>query len=204
MNNFAIITRDCHGFQYYKQNNIPYNVPTIGNCMRIPDFIKYVQHLNNLQDFKLSIINEIGLSYYVGIVQYKDCCIRIHFQHDKYKTISYDKWMRRSKRLQQHIIESKPLYIFLNDIDIKECVKPFWSYVNDLLSIEHDYKFIIFCSFKNIQDIQNNILDKILMKGVYVQLPDYVKNGPDIYKFVNDNNLFDNIITANTGKVFRL
>ena len=39
-----ILTRDCHGYQYY---NGPYNSPTIGNCMHIPDFIFFRKYKYN-------------------------------------------------------------------------------------------------------------------------------------------------------------
>jgi hypothetical protein len=200
--NFAIVTRDCHGFQYYKKHNIPYNVPTIGNCMRIPDFVKYIKHLNNLHNFKLNIIDEIGLRYFVGIIEYDDCCIRVHFQHDTDKHLAYKKWIRRSERLKQYVLENKKLYIFFNDVDVKECNKPFWSYVEELLNIELDCQLVIFCSLTNFTDITNNIRDDELKRGIYVILPANVNNGPDIFKFVNDNKIFSCILNSPPGKVF--
>ena len=85
-NDMIILTRDCHGYQYYKSS---YNSPTIGNCMRIPDFICFLENINILPTLQLHFDENAKVKYPIGVLKIPDTndIIRVHFSMIKIRVI---------------------------------------------------------------------------------------------------------------------
>ena len=159
MDNFTIISRDCHGFQYY---NKEYNTPTIGNCMIIQDFIKFVKNINIINNITLKFDENYpciskDCNYPIGLLTISENInIYIHFMHDNNKIDILNKYNRRLNRM---IKTTKKNYIFfLNDLDLS---KSFDLNYPRYFDITIDELLGGYCKTNKIQQA------KQLIKGLY-------------------------------------
>ena len=209
-----IFSRDCHGFQYYKMLNIKYNSPTIGNCIRVHDFIKLLKFLEDTYYFDINkkdifrniipssieTVNVGGTIYPIGNIRFnlngEMNNINVHFQHENNKDVIMSKWIRRMERFVEDLNpEMNNVFFFLNDADLKECTEPFHYYVKQFLNIKIGKK-ILFCKQNTFNDIFNNLSKETLQKGHIIIVPDYCNDGVKIYNYIIKANLLNNIFNV--------
>jgi len=179
--NKIILSRDCHGYQYY---NGEYNSPTIGNCMSIPDFIYFLENINIIPELQLQFDENINEDYHVGILKIPKSpdSIRIHFMHDNDKKDIIDKWNRRVSRMVKD--KSLQKYIFLNDCYFNEMTKNLDFYLNRFFNLSYGKK-VFFCKKSTYNKIQ--LSKDILNKGLIVIIPEECKTGIDIYNCISND-----------------
>ena len=195
MNDIIIITRDCHGYQYYSGE---YNSPTIGNCMYIPDFINFIKNIDIISHIPLQFDDNINKKYPVGILKIPELndVIRIHFMHDLDKKDILSKWNRRILRMTQDTSFEK--YIFLNDCDFNQINGNLDFYLESFFNLSYGIK-VLFCKKSTYDKI---LLDnKILNNGLIVIIPESCKTGNDIYNYVDNNSHIKNHIFTNKNGV---
>ena len=210
MDNFTIISRDCHGFQYY---NKEYNTPTIGNCMIIQDFIKFVKNINIINNITLKFDENYpciskDCNYPIGLLTISENInIYIHFMHDNNKIDILNKYNRRLNRM---IKTTKKNYIFfLNDLDLSKSfdlnypryfditIDELNNNLIDYFSIEYGKK----CFFCN-ENTYNKLSEKCINKsknGIIIIIPEYIKTGGEIYNYLKHRNKYKFIYENNTG-----
>ena len=190
-----ILTRDCHGYQYY---NSEYNSPTIGTCMHIPDFIYFLENINIIPELQLQFDENINKNYPVGILKIPNSTdsIRIHFMHDNNKKDIIDKWNRRVSRMDKD--KSLQKYIFLNDCCFSGIIDNLDVYLDRFFNISYGAK-IFFCKKSTYNKIQLSV--NILNKGLIVIIPDKCKSGPAIYNYVTKNLHIKTLIFSNSNGI---
>ena len=94
----SIITNNCYGFQYYRDQKIEYRTPFIGLFLFAPCYMNFLENYDNYINEEIIEVNRSKYckhNYPVGKIGSSE----IHFMH--YKTLSEanEKWNRRKKRL---------------------------------------------------------------------------------------------------------
>ena len=184
VDDFTIISNNCFGGVFYRNNHLQYNSPTCGLAMMADDYIKFIYNMKHY--LEIDEIREINIeeskykdhlmkTKYAGVIGKLDD-IELMFVH--YGTIreAEEKWNRRKKRINYERI----IYKF-NDQNL--C-----KYSN--LKAFDDFKAknkICFTAKK--YDELNTIQLKKFEKYEYVlsdtRPKDYSKYF-DIYKYIND------------------
>ena len=193
MTDFVIISRDCHGNQYYKKE---YNTPTIGNCMVLQDFILFCNNIEEIQYSKLIFDDtyqkfDKKTDYPIGKIDIKNKFVHIHFFHDKCKDEILNKYYRRIDRMKK----SKNYYFFLNDLDLdKSGDNNYADYFNindqELIKNLIDYflikygKKIFFCKKRTYDKVIEHTKDYLDSNNKIIIIPDKIKTGGEIYNFV--------------------
>jgi uncharacterized protein (DUF1919 family) len=213
-----IFSRDCNGFQYYKKYNLQYNSPTIGNCLRVPDFITFLKFLEYTYYFNINkkdVFKNILPSFEnenIGIVNYpignislslhgELRNIKVHFQHDFNRSDIIDKWNRRMLRFTNDLqFNMNNVLFFLNDIDLKECTEPFHIYIKEFLNITIGNK-ILFCKQKTFNEISKKLTSDLLKKGHIIIIPDYCDDGIKIYNYIDKTKILDKLLNIAAEKI---
>ena len=181
---FTIISNNCFGGIFYRDNNLEYLSPTCGLAFMAKEYIKFIYNMkyylsiDNIQEIS---IEESKYSNYLKLIQYEGVIgkiedLEILFLH--YETIdeARQKWNRRKKRINYN----KIVYKF-NDQNLCE--------YDDLVDFE---KFeaankICFTS-KQYEDI-NSVQLKKYKDNTFVlsdvNYRDYVKSF-NVYNFINN------------------
>jgi uncharacterized protein (DUF1919 family) len=110
MSDFAIISNNCWGYQYYTNNSLEYNTPFVGLFIFAPDYIYLLENFYQLIDHPLEpqIQSKYGnFSYPIGKLTDN---VEIHFLHYPTFIEAADKWNRRLERLPRD--KSKLLFKF--------------------------------------------------------------------------------------------
>lgn len=118
--NFTIISNNCWAGSVYEDLKLEYTTPTVGLFFFAPCYIKFLKRIEyylsvNLTFKENSFYDDVNESrkntndvYPIGILD----DIEIHFLHYKNEQIAYEKWMRRSRR-----VNFDNLYIVFSDRD---------------------------------------------------------------------------------------
>jgi len=212
MDNFIIISRDCHGNNYY---NKEYNTPTIGNCIIFQEFIKFAKNINNIYNAKLIFEDEYPriapqCKYPIGLLKMgKTIDIHIHFMHDTDKSVILNKFNRRISRMNKN---EKNYIFFLNDLDFEKSnnlqYPRYFDITNeeinsgliDYFSIEYGKK-IFFCNKYTFDKISKKVLEciEISKKGLIIIIPETLKTGGEIYNYLKSSNKSQFIFGNETG-----
>src|SRR5262249_30413503 len=111
---WAIVSNNCWGAELYREQNLPYNTPTVGLFFYAEDYLRLLANLRELVREPIRFISEgrFGDSGYpIGVV---DDEIEIHFLHYATEEEAFDKWSARSARLPER---DEDLYIKICDRD---------------------------------------------------------------------------------------
>lgn len=100
MTNYCIVSNNCYGVNYYKNNNLMYNTPFVGLFLHAGCYIKLLENFNV---YIQSELKETKKSKYVKKPSYpigtlKDE-IEIHFLHYENFQEAKEKWNRRKVRM---------------------------------------------------------------------------------------------------------
>ena len=102
----TIISNNCWGGIFYRNNNLEYLSPTLGLFFMAEDYIKFVYNLKSYISKKLEFIDIEDSKYadYLKKLNYsapigKIDDIEIMFLHYKTKEEAYEKWNRRKERI---------------------------------------------------------------------------------------------------------
>lgn len=178
--NITIISNNCWGGIFYRNNNLEYLSPTLGLFFMAEDYIKFVYNLRHYIDSNLTFIsiNESKYKDYLQKLNYhspigKIDDIEVMFLHYKDEQEALQKWERRKKRINwdnilykfsdQNMCTFKEIKKF-NDLPVK----------NKLLFTSRKYDGITSVQIKKYEKSEC-ILDD--MK--------YYKKYMNIYEFIN-------------------
>lgn len=136
---YCIISNNCYGVDYYKQQQIPYNTPFVGLFLYPECYIRLLESFDTCMELELTycMFSKYGKTIYpVGNLG-KD--IEIHFLHYKTFQEALDKWNRRKARMS-----------LLSDCIIKMCDRDGFekSHAERFLQIPLKYK-VLFVTKKN-------------------------------------------------------
>lgn len=104
--NITIISNNCWGGIFYRNNNLEYLSPTLGLFFMAEDYIKFIYNLSEYINSNLEFISLDEskykdylkkLNYNSPIGKIKD--VEIMFLHYKNEKEAFDKWERRKKRI---------------------------------------------------------------------------------------------------------
>lgn len=107
-NSFSVISSNCIGGFILHDLGMRFNSPFINLWMKPGDFIKYLKNIEYYNKCNLSFIEEVGITYPVGILD----DIKIYFQHFVSSKDALEKWEKRCKR-----IDFDNLFIIFTDRD---------------------------------------------------------------------------------------
>ena len=99
MKPYCIISNNCYGIDYYKEQHIPYNTPFVGLFLYPECYIRLLENFDSVMKMDLTycMFSKYGKTTYpVGNLG-KD--IEIHFLHYKTFQEASDKWKRRKARM---------------------------------------------------------------------------------------------------------
>ena len=194
---YCIISRDCLGFNYYKLIGKQSITPTVGNCMKIPDFVYFCKNFNELKLKTLTKKDNTNTKYPIG--EYPDEPMSIHFVHSK-ENGDILKWNYRITRIPDN---NDIVYFFINDFDLGNLNnKPLYEYFNEFLSIPYGHK-VIFCK----KDTYNNILqNKLNLDNIYDKNLVIVcsNNANELWDKFHKKSLLLEIIFTKTGTYYDL
>lgn len=178
----TIISNNCWGGIFYRNNNLKYLSPTLGMFFIGSEYIKFIYNLKHYMECDLNFIKVEDSKYsdYLKKIQYKGLIgkledIEICFLHYKSEEEALKKWNRRKARINYNNI----LYKF-NDQNL--CT------YHDLEMFEKfEAKNKILFTAKKYPNI-NSIQIKKYEKYEYVleDIKSY-KKYVNIYKFLNEN-----------------
>lgn len=105
--NLTIISNNCWGGIFYRDNNLKYLSPTCGLFFIGQEYIKFIYNLKkyiNIDKIKFINVNESKYKDYLNKIQYKGIIgkiddLEICFMHYKTQKEVLEKWNRRKKRI---------------------------------------------------------------------------------------------------------
>lgn len=109
---FTIISDNCWGARVYQELGLPYRTPFVDLFIYSEDYLKLVKDLKTYLKMELTFIDS---SRYCGQVAYPLGLlgdIEIHFLHYHSKQEAFEKWERRTRR-----INYENLFFKMNDSD---------------------------------------------------------------------------------------
>ena len=102
----TIISNNCWGGIFYRDNNLKYLSPTLGLFFMSDDYIKFIYNLKAYINKELYFISKKESKHYDYLmkIKYEGIIgkiedIEIMFLHYKDEKEAYDKWNRRKKRI---------------------------------------------------------------------------------------------------------
>lgn len=110
---FVIVSNNCWGFEAYKTLKRSYNTPFVGLFLFPEDYLKLLQHFDQLKDEPLAFIQRSrhlkdDPDYPVGLL-FDD--VEIHFLHYSSKEEASNKWNRRVNRMTEALFTgAKPVF----------------------------------------------------------------------------------------------
>ena len=111
----TIISNNCWGGVFYRDNNLEYLSPTLGLFFMADEYIKFIYNLKHYINTDLHFISIEESKYcdYLKKLNYKSPIgkiddVEICFLHYKTEDEAYEKWTRRKKR----ILYNKIIYKF--------------------------------------------------------------------------------------------
>lgn len=178
----TIISNNCWGGIFYRNNNLEYLSPTLGMFFIGKEYIKFIYNLKHYIECELNFIKVENSKYYdylkkiqyngiIGVLEDVEICF-LHYENEKE---ALEKWNRRKKRINYNNI----LYKF-NDQNL--CT------YHDLKMFENfEAKNKILFTAKKYDNI-NSIQIKKYKNYEYVleDIKSY-KKYVNIYKFLNKN-----------------
>ena len=104
---FSIISNNCFGGIFYRNNSLEYLSPTCGLFFMSDEYIKFIYNMNyylKIDDIKRITIDESKYSDYLKLIQYSGVIgkiddLEIMFLHYKNIDEAKRKWNRRKKRI---------------------------------------------------------------------------------------------------------
>jgi uncharacterized protein (DUF1919 family) len=177
----SIISNNCFAGRIYQDLDLEYNSPTAGLYIFYPDYIKFLSNLEENLNSEIVFVKESKYDlgneriakakhkYPVGILN-KD--IEIHFLHYENEAEAYEKWARRSKR-----VDLNNLVVFGAEMDLcsVDDVKAFSN-----LDFNHKYFFSA-----NKYDLKNVYQIEMFEKQGFIGDP--YRYGHVLYKALASN-----------------
>lgn len=170
MEQYCIVTDNCYGLNYYKNNNIQYNTCFVGLFLHSPCYIKLLENFNYYMNSELKQIQKS--KYFKKKVKYPIATLKddieIHFMHYKSFQEACEKWKRRKERMfpiEDCIIKMDDREYYTKEIGQK------------FLNLKYEHKFL-FLSQSNYIKHKNTICTN------------YTEICPDGKKLDNDYLLF--------------
>ena len=145
--NICIVTNNCYGLNYYKNNNIPYNTPFIGLFLFASCYIKLLENFDfYIKETPIECKNSIYGKFNYPIGKIHD--IEIHFLHYSNIDDCIANWERRKARMYN-----------ITDCIIKMDDRDLYTYDIGQRFINLDYKNkMLFLAKKNF--LENNCVIK--------------------------------------------
>ena len=181
--NFTIISNNCFGGVFYRNNALEYLSPTCGLFIMPKDYIKFIYSMDSYLNIDLVeiSIDESSYSDYLKSINYKGTIgkiddIEIMFMHYNSFKEAKEKWVRRSKRINYNRI----IYKFNDQNNCTyDDLLAFQKFPakNKLCFTAKKYKnvdSIVFSEFQNDGYVINDSKEKIFKKYI------------DMYKYINE------------------
>lgn len=180
--NLTIISNNCWGGIFYRDNNLKYLSPTCGLFFIGQEYIKFIYNLKkyiSIDEIKFINVNESKYNDYLNKIQYKGIIgkiddLEICFMHYKSEKEVLEKWNRRKKRINWNNI----LYKF-NDQNFcrYEDLKKFNEFESDrkICFTSKNYNEFDTIQIKKYEKYEY-VLDDIKSYKKYLNLYKYINN----------------------------
>lgn len=182
--NFSIISNNCWGGHVYRWFGLPYNSPTVGMYFYAEECIKLLRNLHVNIYSNIELIDAHDSRYYnimhskgqdsvpVGILNGN---IEVVFLHYHTKAEAYEKWCRRTERLNMDNLIVK--FSEMNNCSLKHLVEfENFNFKKKLLLLANEY-----------QGIKSGIVVKRYTKdGEISDDTTYFNKHTDLVKLIND------------------
>lgn len=144
--NWCIVSNNCYGTNYYRQNNREYDTPFIGMFIHSPDYIKLLEGFDYYMSMQIKPLpNNLSKyapnsTYPIGVI---DDEIEIHFIHDQNINMSVEKWERRKLRMSKN--KNKCIFKlcdrdgFTRDLGQRFCSLPYKHKILFVCKKNHEY-----------------------------------------------------------------
>ena len=146
---FCIISNDCWGAEYYRENKLEYNTPFVGLFVPPECFVKICNNIHFYLNSELNFIETSKYSKYSKLKEKHNYPIallhdaEIHFLHYNSIAEAKNKWSRRLKRIK---FDDVTFYIKGCDRDVDD-----WNFfVKEWNKIEYNKVFFSAVKRKNI------------------------------------------------------
>ena len=106
----AIISNNSWGEDYYFQNKIKYNTPTIGTRINPTDYVEFVENFDDYIKLKPIELKNNEIKYPIGKLENKGKSVEIHFVKEDNWNSAVANWEQRKKLLP----EKKKRYFIQN------------------------------------------------------------------------------------------
>lgn len=179
--NVTIISNNCWGGVFYRNNNLEYLSPTLGMFFISSEYIKFINNLKHYVDSTLTFIDLEESKYkdYLKKIQYSSIIgkiddVEICFLHYKSKDEALEKWNRRKMRINYDNIVYK-----FNDQnlctydDLKQFEK--FNAKNKICFTAKKYKEFNTIQLKKYQKYEY-VLDDIKSYKKYINIYDFFNN----------------------------